>query len=229
VPVQDRQVGTTLRTVAGHTAGAISGAGFSPDRRYVVSGGNEALLRVWNRTNAQQIRVFSGSAGGTGVARFSLDGARILTTFGTTNLSAQLLNADTGALEREFPGLSVAVFSPDGLRIATGDPEGTARLWDVATGTQIRLFNSPGSSVSWVAISSNGMVLASGASDGIVRLWNTSNGQLLRKGLLNAYLMLKPWPDAADALRKLKASGVRIITMRISAGKCCAQMPKAQE
>ncbi len=34
-----------------------------------------------------------------------------------------------------------------------------------------------------------------------------------RNRLLNAYLMLKPWPDAAEALRKLKASGVRIITI----------------
>jgi 2-haloacid dehalogenase len=34
-----------------------------------------------------------------------------------------------------------------------------------------------------------------------------------RKRLLNAYLTLKPWPDAVDALRKLKASGVRIITI----------------
>jgi 2-haloacid dehalogenase len=35
----------------------------------------------------------------------------------------------------------------------------------------------------------------------------------IRKRLLNAYLTLKPWPDAVDALRKLKASGMRIITI----------------
>lgn len=34
-----------------------------------------------------------------------------------------------------------------------------------------------------------------------------------RKRLLNAYLALKPWPDTVDALRKLKASGVRIIAI----------------
>jgi 2-haloacid dehalogenase len=34
-----------------------------------------------------------------------------------------------------------------------------------------------------------------------------------RRRLLNAYLTLTPWPDAVDALRKLKASGVRIITI----------------
>ena len=34
-----------------------------------------------------------------------------------------------------------------------------------------------------------------------------------RARLLNAYLTLKPWPDAVDALKKLKAAGLRIITI----------------
>src|SRR5262249_4510989 len=34
-----------------------------------------------------------------------------------------------------------------------------------------------------------------------------------RNKLLNADLSVKPWPDAEDTLRKLKASGVRIITI----------------
>ncbi len=34
-----------------------------------------------------------------------------------------------------------------------------------------------------------------------------------RARLLNAYLTLKPWPDAVAALKKLKAAGVRIITI----------------
>jgi 2-haloacid dehalogenase len=34
-----------------------------------------------------------------------------------------------------------------------------------------------------------------------------------RKSLLDAYLHLEPWPDAADALRKLRASGVKVITI----------------
>jgi 2-haloacid dehalogenase len=34
-----------------------------------------------------------------------------------------------------------------------------------------------------------------------------------RGRLLDAYLALKPWPDSQDALRKLKAAGIRIITI----------------
>jgi len=34
-----------------------------------------------------------------------------------------------------------------------------------------------------------------------------------RESLLRAYLSLEPWPDAADALRRLRSAGVRIITI----------------
>lgn len=34
-----------------------------------------------------------------------------------------------------------------------------------------------------------------------------------KKELLNAYLSLKPWPDSVEGLKKLKASGIKIITI----------------
>jgi 2-haloacid dehalogenase len=34
-----------------------------------------------------------------------------------------------------------------------------------------------------------------------------------RARLMNAYLSLKPWPDSIEALRKLKAAGLRLITL----------------
>ncbi|MBG0808834.1 haloacid dehalogenase type II [Methylosinus sp. H3A] len=40
-----------------------------------------------------------------------------------------------------------------------------------------------------------------------------------RKRLLNAYLTLAPWPDTLDALRRLKAAGVRIVTIANFSGK----------
>ncbi len=38
-------------------------------------------------------------------------------------------------------------------------------------------------------------------------------GPGVRDRLLNTYLHLKPWPDAVEALRKLKAEGYRLITL----------------
>ena len=190
VRVKDSATGTTLRTFPGHTTSTTVGVGFSPDGRYVLSGGLETFIRLWNRTNAQPVRTFSGHGGGTSAASFSPDGTRILTTYGAPRFVAQLWNTETGLLEREFSGhttwLSDAKFSPDGQRVATGAQDGTARLWDVTTGAQIRTFASPGSLIDAVAVSSNGMLLVSGASDGTVRVWNTTNGELVRSFQLDA-------------------------------------------
>ncbi len=40
-----------------------------------------------------------------------------------------------------------------------------------------------------------------------------------RETLLNAYLTLKPWPDTEATLRRLKASGIRVITISNFSGK----------
>ena len=50
----------------------------------------------------------------------------------------------------------------------------------------------------------------------------------VRQRLLNAYLSLKLWPDAAEGLRRLRAAGVRIITianfmLTRAQGKCACQ------
>lgn len=42
---------------------------------------------------------------------------------------------------------------------------------------------------------------------------NLEANQAQRKQLLHAYLSLKPWPDAVEGLKKLKASGIKIITI----------------
>lgn len=190
IRVKNRYIGDNLRVFGGHTTSTTMGVGFSPDGRFVVSGGTEPLTRLWNRSNAVPHIVLPGHGAGTEAAAFSPDGTKVLTTFGAPVFSAQLWNLQTGQVERNLLGhtawLLTAVFSPNGQRVVTGAQDGTARLWDVATGASIRTFSTPGTWIQSVAVSSNGTFLASGDSGGIVRVWNAESGQFLRSFELNA-------------------------------------------
>lgn len=74
-------------------------------------------------------------------------------------------------------------FSPDGKTLASGLPEGTADLWDIATGKKLRML--PGFlrgggqyvAVFFVAFSPDGTTLALGGWDGTIGLWDITTGK----------------------------------------------------
>ena len=63
--------------------------------------------------------------------------------------------------------------SADGRYAFTGGADGTARLWDVATGKELRRFAGHKAVVFGAAISADGSLVATGGYDGTVRLWYT--------------------------------------------------------
>jgi WD40 repeat protein len=66
--------------------------------------------------------------------------------------------------------------SPDGTQLATASRDGTARIWDGATGyTRTTLTGHQGSAVA-VAFSPDGCQLATASDDGIIRIWDTATG-----------------------------------------------------
>jgi WD40 repeat protein len=67
---------------------------------------------------------------------------------------------------------SRAVPPADGGLLATGGGDGTAGLWDPATGNCLRTLTSPSSEVVRVAFSPDGRLLAITSRNGMVQLWN---------------------------------------------------------
>ena len=66
-------------------------------------------------------------------------------------------------------------FSPDGTRVATGSDDGSARVFDAATGAEISRLDH-GDSVTAVAFSPDGTRVATGSGDHSARVFDAATG-----------------------------------------------------
>ena len=78
-------------------------------------------------------------------------------------------------------GLWTALFSPDGKQIATASIDGTAKIWDFATGKEKQILKGHTGNVNTVAFNKDGTLVATGSLDKSIRLWNPKDGKLVRE------------------------------------------------
>jgi len=124
-------------------------------------------------------------------ASFSPDG-RLIVTAGEN--AAILWDRESGAELRVFLGhteaVKSAVFSPSGKLVLTASADGTARLWDPATGKEVKRIVPPKvrvmaagrehnqvTGVESAIFSPDGTKILTGGSDGIARLWDAGSGE----------------------------------------------------
>ncbi|HEX5746118.1 MAG TPA: pentapeptide repeat-containing protein [Archangium sp.] len=77
--------------------------------------------------------------------------------------------------------ISAVAFSPTDNLLATGHDDGMLRLWDVATGTVLRILEGHEESVTDLAFSGDGKLLASASRDWTAMLWSVEQGQSLQE------------------------------------------------
>jgi ketosteroid isomerase-like protein len=71
-------------------------------------------------------------------------------------------------------------FSPDGRSLASGSTDNTIKLWDVASGSELRTLRGHSYYIYSVTFSPNGRYLASGSGDHTIKLWDVASGSELR-------------------------------------------------
>jgi WD40 repeat protein len=123
-----------------HHKGGVYDALFSPDGKTILTYSRDGTVRLWDAATQQERNGSPIWRGELVRAKFSPDGAKILTTssqYGADNM-ARLWDADTGRpIGRPMPHLAFigsTAFSPDSKLVLTGSDDRTAQLWDAATG-----------------------------------------------------------------------------------------------
>ncbi|MDT5121852.1 MAG: hypothetical protein QOC96_1334 [Acidobacteriota bacterium] len=136
----------------GHS-GRINAAAFSPDGRLVVSGGDDPIAIMWEAATGRVIRRLVGHKSPVTAVAFSPDGRLILTGSGDSD--------ETGETKEK--------------------PDNTARLWDAATGKELRRFVGHTARIGVAEFSPDGQSVLTASDDGSARLWSAVTGRVIRR------------------------------------------------
>lgn len=153
----------------------------SRDGKWLATAGHDGTPTLWETSTGRQVRTFHGHRDFINAMVFSDDGKWLATCSGQ------------GLLEIDE--------AKDTVRLL----DASTRLWNVATGEQVRGFQHEGK-VTSLAMSSDGKLLATGGSDYSACVWNTSTGKRLNT------FRHPPIKDGSDIGVALSPDGKRLFT-----------------
>ncbi|MBZ0278326.1 MAG: TIR domain-containing protein [Anaerolineae bacterium] len=160
-------------------AASIYSVAFSPDGRHALFVDENRSIYQWDILSGRPEQEFQCCLLPAWDAALSPDGRYALIGDGRR---AWMWDIATKERIRVFDQDAFGVaFSPDGRYALTGSKDGTARLWDVASGAEVRQFVGHTGLVFRVAFSPDGRYILTGSADGTARLWETNSGAEVRR------------------------------------------------
>jgi hypothetical protein len=158
--VWDFSTGHELRTLAAHSD-AVKGIALSADGRLAVSASGDGTLKVWDVGIGIELRMFMGHY------KSVWDGAPFTPAYGLERLTAE--------------GVNDVALSADGRVAVSASADHMLKVWDMATGRELRTFTGHSESVNYVALSADGRVAISASHENTLKVWDVTTGYELRR------------------------------------------------
>lgn len=166
----------------------LSSVAFSPNGRYLLSGGKDRKLWLWNLKNGNLEKTFVGHSDIISSVAFSSDSQYAIS--GSRDRTVRIWNVNTGRLLDTYRGhdgfVSSVNFSSDGRYVLSGSYDKTLQFWDRRDGRLMRRFKRG----NWIlSMDISRSFALSGHRDRTMRLWNLDTGKLRRSFRSYSYFM----------------------------------------
>lgn len=159
-------------------ASSVRALDFTPDSRFVLTGGPDKTVKVWDPVTKTPVRILPPASGGVLALAVSPDGRLVAT--GGQDGAVHLFDLESGEPARLEPAHAELVrqvaFSPDGSRLVSVSWDKLAFVWDVAQRKVAHRLAGHTDGVYGAAFSPDGARLATAAYDRTLRLWDPATG-----------------------------------------------------
>jgi WD40 repeat protein/energy-coupling factor transporter ATP-binding protein EcfA2 len=188
------ETGELVRTIEAHDNQVIR-AKFNSTGDLVASSSRDGTVRVWNVRTGEMTRDYTGHSGWVSTVNFSHDGQYLV-----SGADDNLIVWDLAAEDSEDAIFQILVghqgfiyggaFSPDDRYILSGASDTSVRLWEVATGEEIRQFNGHSNWVLDIEFHPEGHEAVTVAEDNTVRFWRVARttDELIEWAQTNRYI-----------------------------------------
>jgi hypothetical protein len=162
---------------------------YSPDGKLLAAAGRGEAILIDVASGDVAARL-PGQGPKVTALVFSRDGRRLAVASGDAARKGEIRVYTLPPSPADAPSPTVTIvghadliydvaFSPDGKLLATGGYDRLIKLWDAASGAEMRVLKDHSDAIYALAFSPDGRLLASAAADRAVKLWDVATGKRL--------------------------------------------------